>query len=67
MAEIVTKFKVGDKVKCIKEYDNNKDIVGKVGTIRAIHSSCYLVEFDNEIEKGHSGFGVRQKRALLEL
>lgn len=61
MAEIVTKFKVGDRVKCIKEYDDNKDIVGKVGTIREISLPSYIVEFDNEIEKGHNGFGVGKK------
>ena len=61
MAEIVTKFKVGDRVKCIKEYEDNKDIVGKVGTIREIFSSTCTVEFDNKIEKGHSGFGAGKK------
>lgn len=62
MAEIVTKFKVGDRVKCIKKYDGNTDIIGKVGTIQTISSSRYVVEFDDEIKHGHNGFGNGKDR-----
>ena len=46
------KFKVGDRVRAIAEYKNNKKIIGQVGTVRKIYTDCYYrwgVEFDNDI------------------
>lgn len=48
------KFKVGDRVKCVKCYDGNIEAVGKVGTIIDISPCRYLVEFDVNVG-GHSG------------
>lgn len=53
------KFKVGDRVKCIKVPDNNKEVVGKYGTVKAVdkehHILPILVEFDEAHRKGHPG------------
>lgn len=48
-------FEVGDTVRCIKEYDGNKKIVGEQGVVKA--SFDYVgVEFFNNIN-GHGGCG----------
>ena len=49
----MSKFKVGDRVKCIKEFDNNAVAVGKVGTVIGVISYKTHVEFDDFID-GHS-------------
>lgn len=49
-------YKVGDRVKCICDVDDNEDIVGKKGKIVNIQDLEYYeygVEFDEEIEHGH--------------
>lgn len=52
------KFKVGDRVRAVKEYGGNKSIVGKVGTIKHITGDTpykrYAVEFDETIRIGHT-------------
>ncbi len=51
-------FKVGDRVKCIKVPDYNKEVVGKYGVVKAVESGNYLpilVEFDEKHKKGHAG------------
>ena len=48
----MAKFKIGDRVKAIKEYSGNYEIVGKIGTIVGMHGcNCGLigVEFDDNI------------------
>ena len=70
------KFKVGDRVKAIKPKDDNTLIVGKIGTIKALHSDVdhrYKVEFDEHIN-GHccggnakSGHGWNCDEDTLEL
>lgn len=49
-------FKVGDRVRCIKEFEENRDIIGKIGTVIGIvYSKLITVEFDEQIKDGHSG------------
>ena len=51
----MVKFKIGDRVKAIKEYSGNYEIVGKIGTIVGICGfNCGLigVEFDDKIGVG---------------
>lgn len=50
------RFKVGDRVKCTCEYEDNTDIVGNLGKILAVRSrkGDVLVEFDCPID-GHDG------------
>ena len=57
------KFKIGDRVICIDEYDGNDLIKGEKGIIKSLGSGCfgseknsYLVEFDNSVS-GHYGHG----------
>lgn len=51
------KFKVGDRVICKGDYDN-KNIVGKVGTVKIVHSECNIgIEFDTDIN-GHTCSGT---------
>ena len=53
------RFDVGDRVVCLRSYDNNDSIVEQVGTIVKItrsDRSC-AVEFDRPIEHGHSCSG----------
>ena len=48
----MAKFKIGDRVKAVKEYDGNKNIVGKIGTVIALHgygADNIGVEFDDKI------------------
>ena len=33
----MAKFKIGDRVKAVKEYDGNESIVGKIGTVIALY------------------------------
>lgn len=49
------KFKVGDRVKCIAEYDGNEAIVGQKGTVRYVGTTLNIisVEFDNDVH-GHA-------------
>ena len=49
------KFKVGDRVKCVKAYDGKDEAVGEVVTI-ITKSDLNLVEFDVNVD-GHSGAG----------
>jgi hypothetical protein len=54
-------YKIGDRVKAIKPYDDNDSIVGKVGTVIYIwgNSTGYItVHFDEPIERGH-GITIR--------
>ena len=48
----MAKFKISDRVIAVKEYDGNKNIVGKIGTVIALHdygADNIGVEFDDEI------------------
>lgn len=50
------KFKVGDRVRCVAVVSDNKDVKGKLGTIKAmigVDSVHYGVEFDLRIRRGH--------------
>ena len=49
-------IKIGDRVRCIQEYDDNSSIVGELGTITIIFEGIVTVEFDSDID-GHSGHG----------
>lgn len=53
-------FKVGDRVRCIKEFDWRTEAVGKIGTVIEVKDNYYSVQFDENIN-GHSGFGERVK------
>lgn len=56
------KFKVGDRVKCVKCHDGNIKAVGKVGTVIKFSDTCsdYLIEFDVNVD-GHDGCGAGKK------
>lgn len=49
------KFKIGDRVKCIKGYQHNSDIVGQYGRIMQCDENDNIgVCFDKKIRSGHS-------------
>ena len=48
----MAKFKIGDRVKAVKEYDDNKNIVGKIGTVVEMCGCEIGVEFDDNIGHG---------------
>lgn len=47
----MSKFKIGDRVKCIREHDDNNNIVNKEGTVvgNDDYESRVAVEFDKNI------------------
>lgn len=48
----MAKFKIGDRVKAVKEYDENRNIAGKIGTVIALYgygADNIGVEFDDKI------------------
>ena len=50
------KFKVGDRVRCVAAVSDNKDVKGKLGTIKVmigVDPVHYGVEFDRRIKDGH--------------
>jgi len=52
-----TKFKIGDRVRCVDSHIyNNDSILGKTGTIRVIDDDELPigVEFDGDITKGNT-------------
>jgi hypothetical protein len=55
MTGFIMPFKLGQRVKCIKEYDDNRQIIGKLGYIINVTGYGVTVEFDNEFEMGHNG------------
>ena len=56
-----TKFKVGDRVRAIKECDGNKRIIGETGTVKSITSDSFVgVEFDNPINGWKICNGVKE-------
>lgn len=69
----MTKFKYGDRVRCVKD-DANDRVVGKVGTVIDFHSKEVVgVTFDEDVN-GHSmsgrtyiGHGWYLKESELEL
>lgn len=69
----MTKFKYGDRVRCVKD-DTNDRVVGKVGTVIDFHSKEVVgVTFDEDVN-GHSmsgrtyiGHGWYLKESGLEL
>lgn len=55
--EPVKKFKVGDRVKCVRVPDGNKDVVGKCGVVKGEETDGdLLVEFDEAHKMGHAGY-----------
>lgn len=71
------KFKVGDRVRCIKAHDGNSLIVGQKGTVRSVAGTLGIVavEFDNYVA-GHNlqafcsckhGYGWNVAEEKLEL
>lgn len=60
-------FRVGMMVKCIKGYQNNYDIVDKVGKIIEIHDNTgineimCIIQFNKRIERGHDGWGYGKR------
>ena len=36
----MAKFKIGDRVRAVKEYDGNLNIVGKIGTVIELYDYC---------------------------
>lgn len=66
------KFKVGDRVRGVKNSHGFYFIIGKLGTIKHVFDDCYAVEFDNDIN-GHScdgyakmGYGLWCDDKMLE-
>lgn len=60
----MAKFKIGDRVKAVKEYDRNKNIVGKIGTVIALNgydTDHVGVEFDDTIGFGGHTCGGKGK------
>lgn len=57
------KFEIGDRVRCIKEFDGNSFIVGECGKVikskEGPFTSLYCIEFDSNI-KGHSGNDIER-------
>ena len=45
----MAKFKIGDRVRAVKEYERNPNIVGKIGTVITMCDCDIGVEFDDEI------------------
>ena len=47
----MAKFKIGDRVRAVNEYDDNENIVGKIGTVISVYNDTDFigVEFDDEI------------------
>ena len=56
----MAKFKVGDRVKCVCVVDDNKHVVGKIGTIIKTCDTRYGVEFDKNIH-GHQVGDIKCK------
>ena len=48
------KFKLGDRVRCVKSYQGNNKIVGKTGKVIYDSGTHLLVEFDEYVD-GHDG------------
>lgn len=47
-------FKVGDRVICTSEYDDNQEIVGMTGTVCGpVHPNWCGVEYDSALTRGH--------------
>lgn len=60
----MAKFKIGDRVKAVKEYEGNKNIVGKIGTVIALNgydTDRVGVEFDDTIGFGGHTCGGKGK------
>jgi len=51
-------MEIGNRVIATYAYDRNNDIVNKTGTIIYMSSTQATVQFDQRIERGHSGSGV---------
>ena len=59
-------FKVGDKVKVLREFEGNTHCIGWVGTVIFIRSYIYsesktiYVKFDQKFKNGHGsdGYGI---------
>ena len=48
------KFKIGDRVKCIKPFGSNEQLVGKIGTIKIFDNVHIGVQFDEKFYEGHN-------------
>lgn len=55
----VHKFKVGDRVKCIKVVDHNEAIVGKYGTVKYADSHICAVDFDTYVDGHNCGYDCK--------
>jgi hypothetical protein len=53
------KFEKGDRVKCIKAYDGNTDMVGHFGTVLRVNAETLSVDFDESIN-GHEDYGAKR-------
>lgn len=53
---MITKFKIGDRVRCIHD-DDNKNVVNQIGTVVNIKTACVGVNFDADV-KGHAMSGM---------
>lgn len=52
------KFKIGDRITCISEYEFKKSIINKTGTVIKVNSEHSIgVEFDDKID-GHNCDGL---------
>ena len=45
-------FKVGDRVKCIKAYEGNLSLVGKICIIKSIKDNNVCLQFDANMAHG---------------
>ena len=60
----MAKFKIGDRVRAVNEYDDNENIVGKIGTVISVYdydTDFIGVEFDDEIYFGGHSCGGKGK------
>jgi len=49
-------FKVGDRVRCITDADDNEETRNRLGTVRVVGPVWITVEFDENVN-GHAGGG----------
>ena len=60
----MTKFKIGDRVRAVNEYDGNENIVGKIGTVISVcdyDTGLIDVEFDDKINFEEHTWGGKGK------
>lgn len=60
--ELLTPFKVGDRVRAIAAVDGYKNLIGKTGTVVSIESTLRVgVDFDESFNGGHACGGMAKE------